>query len=51
MQGSEILFVDVPYNSCKLINCPCSSGDCRVCCVPIIMRDEARKILENYKYY
>ena len=50
MPGAEILFVDVPYGRCKIIDCVCSNSDCRVCCIPIVMREEARKIIHDYMY-
>ena len=51
MQGSEILFVDVPYSRCKLTGCPCSDSNCKLCCIPVVMQDEARKVIHDYMYY
>lgn len=52
MSAARILFKDIPYNNCMIIGCVCDGdADCRNCCVPIVMRDEARKILIDQGYY
>ena len=51
LQAAEILFVDVPYSRCKIIGCVCGEdSDCRHCCIPIVMQDEARRILRQEGY-
>lgn len=50
MTGSEILFLDVPYSCCKLTGCPCSECNCKLCVMPIVMREEARKVIHGERY-
>lgn len=44
-RSADKLYLDVPYDTCRILGSPCINGDCRVCTVPIIMSDRAKRIL------
>jgi hypothetical protein len=51
MRSADKLYLDVPYNSCRIIGSVCERGDCRNCSIPIVMPERARQIIEQDSYY
>lgn len=49
-RSADKLYLDVPYNNCRILGSPCTNGDCRVCTVPMVLPDKARKILNQDDY-
>ena len=51
MRSADKLYLDVPYDTCRIIGSVCERGDCRNCSIPIVMPERAREIIEQDSYY
>ena len=45
MVESEMMSLDVPYRVCKLAGSHCSDGNCKMCIMPMVMREETRQTI------
>ena len=51
MRSADKLFLDVPYNACRITGSVCERGDCRTCSIPMVLSDRAKEIIEQDSYY
>lgn len=45
MNSADKIYLDIPYNSCRITGAVCERGDCRTCTIPIVLKERAEEIL------